>query len=364
MMIKKTNTTGFMPVHKSDTGEDDSIIGRSDRILVTGSNGFIGSRVVETLLDYGFMNLRCLTRPTSDLTALNKIICSHAKAKVEVVKGNLLSREDCNELCEDVRVIYHLAAGTSDKSFANVYLNSVVTTKHLLVSAAQYKSLKRFVLVSSFTVYSNWKIKRGGLLDETCEIESGPDARGEAYCFAKVRQEEIVAEYCKRYDIPFVILPGKKGIHARVGIGTFGIFLHLGGANGIPLTYVDNCADAIVLAGIRKGVDGEIFNVVDDDLPTSRQFLKMYKKNVMHFRSLYVPYRIFYLFCYLWEKFAEWSEEQLPPVFNRKMCSNYWKGNRYSNEKLKEMLGWEPHMSFEEAAKHYFEFLKAVGGRR
>ena len=40
----------------------------------------------------------------------------------------------------------------------------------------------------------------------------------------------------------------------------------------IPFTYVDNCAEAIVLAGLKKGVDGEVFNVVDDDLPSSRQF--------------------------------------------------------------------------------------------
>ena len=54
----------------------------------------------------------------------------------------------------------------------------------------------------------------------------------------------------------------------------------------------------------QKGVDGEVFNIVDDDLPTSRGFLKMYKKNVRDFRSIYVPYRVFYLFCYLWEKYS------------------------------------------------------------
>ena len=103
---------------------------------------------------------------------------------------------------------------------------------------------------------------------------------------------------------------------------------------------------------------------MDDDLPTSKRFLKLYKKNVKHFNSLFVPYKIFYLFCYLWEKYSQWSEGQLPPVFNRKMCSTYWKGNRYSNEKLKTLLGWKPKVSFDEAAKHYFEYQKAVGGRK
>lgn len=351
--------------------EDDSIIRCSERILVTGSNGFIGARVVGRLLDYGFKNLRCLVRPSSDLTALKRIIGSYTTATVEVVEGNLLSPKDCEKITEDVSVIYHLAAGRGDKSFPNAYLNSVVTTKNLLGSVANYRSIKRFVNVSSFTVYSNSNKRRGELLDETCVLETSPEARNEAYCFAKVRQEEITIEYCKKYDIPYVIVrpgvvygPGNKGIHGRIGIGTFGIFLHLGGSNKIPLTYVDNCADAIVLAGIRRAVDCEIFNIVDDDLPTSREFLKMYNNNVAQFRSLYVPYRIFYLFCFLWEKYAEWSDEQIPPAFNRKMCSNYWKGSKYSNDKLKRMLGWKPHVSSEEAAKRYIEFQKAHGGRR
>jgi len=67
--------------------------------------------------------------------------------------------------------------------------------------------------------------------------------------------------------------PGvRQRITPRVGIDTFGTFLHLGGANQIPLTYVDNCAEAMVLAGIAPGIDGEVFNIVDDDLPSSGLF--------------------------------------------------------------------------------------------
>jgi nucleoside-diphosphate-sugar epimerase len=348
---------------------NDLIINYSDPILITGSNGFIGSRLVETLLDYGYMNLRCLVRPSSALAELNRVISLYKQAKVEVIKGNLLSQDDCNELTKDVQVIYHLAAGRGEKSFPSAYLNSVVTTKNLLSGAGRYGSLRRFVNISSFSVYSNLRIKRHGILDETCEIEADPVSRGDAYCYAKLKQEEIAVEYCNRYNFPYVILrpgvvygPGNRGIHGRVGIGTFGIFLHLGGGNRIPLTYVENCADAILLSGIKKGVDGEVFNIVDDELPTSRAFLKMYKENVRYFRSLYVPYRIFYLFCYLWETYSKWSAGQLDPVFNRKMCSVYWKGNQYSNEKAKRLLGWKPKVGFEVGAKRYCEYQKAIGG--
>ncbi len=114
---------------------DELLINYTDRILVTGSNGFIGSRVVAGLLDYGFTNLRCLVRPSSNLTALKEVIKCHNGVKIEIVEGNLLSQEDCNEIADGAVVTYHLAAGRGDKSFANAYLNSVVTTKNLLAGA-------------------------------------------------------------------------------------------------------------------------------------------------------------------------------------------------------------------------------------
>lgn len=348
----------------------DSIACQTDPILITGSNGFIGARVVGTLLDYGFSNLRCLVRPSSNLIALNKVIGAHEKVKLQVIEGNLLSREDCEKITGNISVIYHLAAGRGVKSYPDAYLNSVVATRNLLDATLRNKNLKRFVNVSSFSVYSNEKLGRGELLDETCEVENQPMLRGDAYSYAKISQDQLIIDYHQKYKIPYVVVRpgvvyghGNKGIHGRVGIGTFGIFLHLGGGNKIPLTYVDNCAEAIVLAGIMKDVDGEVFNIVDNDLPTSREFLKMYKKSVTHFKSLYVPYRIFYLFCYLWEKYSRWSNGQLPPVFNRKMCSTYWKGNTFTNEKLKKMLGWKQKVGFEEALRHYFEYQKAAGGR-
>jgi nucleoside-diphosphate-sugar epimerase len=247
-------------------------------------------------------------------------------------------------------------------------MNCVIGTRNLLEAMLKYKVVKRFVNVSSFTVYSNWKLRRGALLDEKCPVENHPELRGEAYCYGKTKQEELTREYERKYNIPLVIMrpgvvygPGNKAISGRIGIDTFGSFLHLGGLNRIPLTYVDNCAEAIVLAGLRKGVEGEVFNVVDDDIPTSREFLRSYKNRVGHFRSIFVPKTMSYLFCYLWERYSCWSEGQLPPAFNRKRWSSDWKGNRYSNSKLKELLGWKPQIPFSEGSRRYFEYCRNHG---
>jgi nucleoside-diphosphate-sugar epimerase len=348
--------------------EDPPYIVRSDdRILITGAAGFIGSRVVEILLNYGFRNLTCFVRPSSNLARMESSLKSApADARIELVRGNLLSREDCERACSRAAVILHLASGTGEKSFPDAFMNSVVTTRNLLDASLRSASLRRFVLVSSFTVYTNRRNLLLRVLDESCPIEERPHLRGDAYCFAKVKQEQLVADYGKTFGIPYVVVrpgsvygPGHNGMTGRIGLGTFGLFLHLGGANTIPFTYVENCAKAIALAGLVQGVDGEAFNIVDDDLPTSRHFLRQYKRSVRSFGSVYVPHAVSYALSFLWEKYSHWSKGQLPPAFNRARWHVEWKRTRYSNMKLKTKLGWSQKVSTAEGMRLYFQSLEA-----
>lgn len=332
-----------------------------DLILVTGANGFIGTSLIKRLQDMGFQNIRCFVRPSGDLSQLAKTVDT---GKLEIVHGNLLHLQDCEVATSDVSIVYHLAAGI-EKTFAGSFMNSVVTTRNLLDSVLGSGNLKRFVNVSSFSVYSNITLDPGEILDENCPIETEFMERFEAYCFGKVKQDEIVMRYGQDHGLPFVIVrpgavfgPGKSQLSARVGIDTFGFFMNLGRKNRLPLTYVDNCADAIILAGLISDVEDEIFNVVDDHLPYGGKFLKDYKKNARNFMSVPVPYTLFKAFCRIWEGYSKWSRGQLPPVFNRRRCEAYWKRQEFSNAKLKSMLGWEPIVSFEEACNRYFTSIR------
>jgi nucleoside-diphosphate-sugar epimerase len=350
--------------------QESFIVSSDDPILVTGAAGFIGSRVVEGLLDRGFRNILCFARPSGKLGRIEEISRRRPEgSQVQLIKGNLLSRQDCEAACQDAAVIIHLAAGTGEKSFPDAFMNSVVTTRNLLDASLKIGKLRRFVLISSFSVYTNCGKSRGRLLDESCPLEDHGELRGEAYCFAKFQQEQLLAEYKDKFGVPYVVVrPGsvygadKGAIPGRVGIDTFGLFLHIGGPNTIPFTYVDNCADAIVLAGLVKGVDGEVFNVVDDDLPSSRQFLRSYKKEVRRFKSVYLPHAMSYALCYLWERYSEWSQGQLPPAFNRKRWHTYWKKTRYSNQKLKTRLGWVQKVPTAEGMRRFFDGCRQ-GGR-
>jgi len=339
----------------------EAIAGPNEAIVVTGAAGFIGRRVVDSLLRRGFTDLRCFVRPSTNLGPLRDVLRVHGVSESRVVVGSLLSAGDCLAATKGVSLVFHLAAGRG-KSYPSCFANSVLTTRNLLEACLKHSTIKRFVNVSSFAVYSNLTVKRGEVFDESCPLEDDLRQRSEAYIFAKLKQDELVQEYHRKHGIPYSIVrpsnvfgPGKTAIPAAVGLGTFGVFLHLGHGNRVPLTFVDNCADAIVLCGLSPQANAESFNVVDDGLPTSRSFLRQYKRQVRRFVSIPVPYWAFNMFCCFWEWYCHWSKGQLPPVFNRRLCAFQWKGHVYSNEKLKELTGWRPEVSMADALRRYFE---------
>ena len=84
----------------------------------------------------------------------------------------------------------------------------------------------------------------------------------------------------------------RQSVLPRQFVHSFELHRAVGGSNAIPLTYVDNCAEAIVLGGLKAGVDGETFNVLDDELLTGKQFLKEFKKRVKPFHSVSIPYSL------------------------------------------------------------------------
>ena len=330
-------------------------------ILVTGGTGFLGSRLVNCLHNETDYAIRLLVRSRSKAEKLFASLVD-SSARLQLIEGNLLSPEHCAKAVKGISIIYHLAAGTGTKSFPEAFRNSVVTTRNLLDAAVADGSLERIVNTSSFTVYTGRNKPKFGILDETCPEEAFSHER-DAYTFAKSKQDELVREYGDNHNLPYVIVrpgvvygPGKPGItSSRIGIDALGWFFHLGGSNQIPFTYKDNCAEAIMLTGLKADIEGEVFNIVDDAPYTSRKFLKTYKHQIKKFRSAYVPRPLLYLGCYIWEKYCNWSHDQLPPIYNRRAYYAFWKKTRYSNKKLKRLTGWKQRVSTGEGMKRFFQ---------
>jgi nucleoside-diphosphate-sugar epimerase len=332
------------------------------KILLTGSNGFVGSALLRRLLAHGERDIRCFVRPGNDTSRIEAARGEYPDAAIEICHGNLVSREDAAAGVSGVDVVYHLAA-TMKGSPAEIFLNSVVTSKNLL--DALHGRIKRVVLISSFGVYGVADLPPGDLVDENTPLENRPEKR-DVYSHAKWRQEKLFRDYRAKHDLPLVIIrpgviygPGGGAMSARVGLNLFGLFLHLGNNNLLPLTYVDNCAEAIVVAGKAPHAIGESYNVHDDDLPTAKTYLRRYRREVEKLNYIPVPYPVMKWLSGMVERYHRYSKGQLPAIFTPYKTANLWKRHRYSNAKLKS-LGWKQIVGTEEGLARLFEYLRSM----
>ncbi|HLZ50681.1 MAG TPA: polysaccharide deacetylase family protein [Candidatus Acidoferrum sp.] len=314
------------------------------RILVTGAAGFLGNALIGRLLAHGYREIRCNVRRRRDIPKLDALLNQYPGTRLEYCVGDLRYREDAARAVDGVQLIFHLVAGKKGTA-ADLFLNSVVASRNLLDAAADRKPM-RIVLVSSFGVYGVVGLGRRARVNEETMLEPYP-ARRDHYSYSKLRQEQLFWEYQKRKGFVLVVLrpgviygPGGGHFSNRVGLTIGNWQLHFGGNNLLPLSYVDNCAEAVVVAGTHPSAAGQIYNVHDDDLPTCRQYLRAYKKNVAKIRSISIPYFGVRLLSSMVTKYNLYSKGQLPAILTPYKSASLWGGNRFDNSKLRS-IGWK-----------------------
>lgn len=124
--------------------------------LVTGGAGFIGSNIVQYLLDFGAKKVRVL----DDLSngKLHNLTPFMQDPRFEFIKGSIANYQTCFEACEGIDYLTHQAAlGSVPRS-----INDPVTT-HIanetgflnMITAAKNQGIKQMVFASSSSVYGD-----------------------------------------------------------------------------------------------------------------------------------------------------------------------------------------------------------------
>lgn len=335
------------------------------KILVTGAGGFLGQRIARALLQQGADDLRLHYRQHPPAARLDPLREAFGGVRIESGAGNLLARGSLADLVAGVDTIVHAAAGMRGAA-ADMFANTVLGTRNLLEAAGQ-AGVRRVVLVSSFSVYRTEHLQADAVLDESVPMESVGIEKG-AYGYAKTRQEQLFREFQAAQGFESVILrpgviygPGGGALSPRVGIKAMGVFFALGGGATLPLTYVDNCADAIAVATL-KAAPGSVFNVVDDDLPSCRDYLRGYRRHVQPLRVLPVPHWAFMFGAGQLAKYHKASKGQLPAVFTPYVVRSMYTPLRYSNAALKA-LGWTPAVATATGMARSFDHWRAELGK-
>lgn len=319
--------------------------------FVTGGTGFLGKRLVPILLGMG-MTVRCLVRENSNLSSLPQCIPESDRQRLTFVRGELDDSVAMEGHLAGIDVVYHLAAslyGSADKMVED----TVGGTRGLL-NAAAGANIQRVVLISSLGVYGIASLKPGETLDESVPIDPHPEWR-DSYTLSKIRQEQVAWEIHERTQLPLVVIrpgvlygPGRSLLSTRIGLRLGPILLQMGGDQRLPYCYVDNCAEAIALAGIAPDIEGQVFNVVDDDLPTGSDIFRTLRTNGNRVRSVRIPQWLIVPFSRAYAFGARVFGRQSSPLLTPYKSRSMWKPLHYSNARAKHSLNWCPKISSEE----------------
>ena len=320
------------------------------KIVVTGATGFLGRRLVRQLLNEG-QDVTCLIRASSNVEPLKEFVGSGNVDRLTFETVDLTDVERCTEILNGADILYHVAAALGG-STSTLFLHTVVPTRKL-IEASLAANVKRFVLISSFGVYGTGKLKRNGILDETCPVDPQPENR-DPYTFSKIVQEQVAWEAYEKQGLPLVVIrPGvivgeERGfMSGRVGLSFGGILLRMGGRQELPYVHVENCAEGIMRAGFIPGIEGEVYNLLDDNRPRGKDVVKTLRKTGQKIRQIIIPSFLIGTFAGMYDWYAQWSNGQLPMVINRYKSSAMWKSLKYTNVKAKEQLYWIPRFKEE-----------------
>ena len=330
--------------------------------LVTGAGGFIGRRLVASLLAKGYA-VRALYLPDEDAEEA-------MRTGVEVVRGDLTNPATIAGIADGIAVVFHLAARVTDWGpLAAFRAVTVDGTRHLL-DACRGKGIRRFVYFSSFTALGFSRDTVGLDEDAPCVKTGIP------YSDTKVEAEVLVAELGRQYDIPFTIVRPANVI----GAGSLWVrdVLDLLYRGPVPIVgdgmapgafvHVQNLVDGVILAAESETAIGRTYHFIDDYSATWAEYITTLGTWVGKRPRGRVPTALAWRTGAVAERICAPFGIRAPA--SRMAAGIMGRNHMVSSCRAREELGWTPRVTYPEALTEIREWVDtayrppAVKGQR
>ena len=335
------------------------------KAIVTGGTGFIGSKLVQALVDKGY-DVKCLVRKTSNVSLLKEL-------DVELAYGDLGDEEALRQLPEGGDIIFHLAALVTDWGQKETFYKYNVEATRILLESSKSNGIKRFVHMSSSTVVWKSEFWSPHNLVDIDETYPYADTRVDNYNATKIAAEKLVLQFHREHGLettvvrpsnvwgagdtvilPRVVMAAKKGILYPMGSGD----------RFVTPCHVDNLVSSLLILADNQNAPGNIYFINDGVKIQYMDFLtkQLHAAGVEWSPGFSIPYKFAFSVAAVLESVFKIMKSKKPPVLTKMAVAALSGSRSYSIQKAKNDLGYEPGVNLESGMDELQDWVAQLGG--
>lgn len=325
-----------------------------EKAFITGSTGFIGSVLTGRLLKSNY-NVIALVRNQSDVV----------EGVVPII-GDILKPETYSHYLDDCSVVFHCAAyiNFQKKFFKKAYETNVEGTRNV-IEQSFIKGVRKFVHLSACAVLG-YSHRHDDIIDES----SNPAiSASNVYAYTKKKAEDVALEYAEKgldvsiANIATVYGYGDKHLNSGSIIKT----IYNGGLKFVPpggtsFVSVDDLADGLMLLA-EKGQKGQRYIFCTENIDYFTLVQRISRVLGVNQERRLLPGITYYpaLVAVKGLELLSKGSGKSVNLLTTQILQETYNFKYYSSGKSRELLGWKPRQSLEDAVGDALSYYKDNG---